>query len=166
VGHSPKNFFLDMTYIRGKIMWKIHSRSVKMLPWPWFRENIDFLGFLGKVELSGVPIWFYFARIDFFDFRLLVAGWSGESIGSRKSNFHNLTNTIRKCFSVLETVFLSRFKVYSSKIKSNWESRKFDFSTKNPLKNRYFPESGSRKHFHASRMSAIDFRMILHLYRS
>ena len=58
-------FFCQNSLYRGKIMRKIdcaHSQNVKMLPWPWFRENIDFLG---KIELSGVPIRFYFARIDF-----------------------------------------------------------------------------------------------------
>ena len=59
-----KKFFCQNSLYRGKIMRKIdcaHSRSVEMLPWPWFRENIEFFDlfytstWFGKTFLHKLP---------------------------------------------------------------------------------------------------------------
>ena len=63
MAYSLKKIFCQNSLYRGKIMRKIdcaHSRSVKMLPWPWFREidvywseNRKILKFLPQNHISG-----------------------------------------------------------------------------------------------------------------
>ena len=48
-------FTRKQSILRGNFMREIdcaHSRSVKMLPWPWFRENIDFFNLFNILVLG------------------------------------------------------------------------------------------------------------------
>ena len=117
-----ENFFCQNSLYRPKIMRKIdcaHSRSVKMLPWPWFRE-IDVC-----IEAKIEKFWNFSLKIIF-----LGVISCGESIAR-----------IPKVW-----------KGFSDPDSGKWVHVGFRFNTHS-----YFPESGSRKHFHALEMRAIDF---------
>ena len=125
-----------------------YSRSVEMLPWPWFREIST--GWAKKVDFC--DFWdtkIYFSKDNFMFLGVILCG---ESIARIPEPW--------KCFPGPDSEKKLGFwkSILSMKLSQKYDSKGeiskfFDFRFNIHI---YFPESGSRKHFHASRMRAID----------
>jgi hypothetical protein len=136
-----------------------HSRILKMLPWSWFREYVYWSenrkSWSGKHSQA--------SRMRAIDslhkitLRKIILGQETQNFRFSLQYIHLFPwIRIKEAFSRFRNAS-NRFFAWNYSQKYNFEgeiSNFFDFHFNTHI---YFPESGSRKHFQALRMRAIDF---------
>ena len=140
----------SLTLIQGNrcVYWSENRKILKFLP----QNHISGGNFMRGINCTHSRS---LKTLHWFWFREISACWIFASIHTLISLNHDQGSIFRNA--------LNRFPTWNYPQKYDFEGeiwKFFDFRFNTHI---YFPESGSRKHFHVSGMRAIDFRMILPL---